>query len=65
MGVVGLLSVVDGGKVQGVGGKVAVEWPWRLSGGGSEGGGEGGGGGGGGGDCGGGGGGGSGGGDCG
>ncbi len=48
MGVVGQLSVVDGGKVKGVGGRVAVEWRWQSSGGGG-GGREGGGGGGGGG----------------
>ncbi len=32
MGVVGQLLVVDGGKVKGVGGRVVVEWRWRLSG---------------------------------
>ncbi len=49
MGVVGQLSVADGDKVQGVGGRGAVKWRWHLSGGGGEGSGEGGGGGGGGG----------------
>jgi hypothetical protein len=44
VGVVGQLSVADGGKVEGVGGRAAVEWRWRSSGGGG-GGGEGGGGG--------------------